>query len=105
MTTAHINIIDRNVEHAHIWINDMAQELSHRLPLAPGCQAAFVIVLGDTKWCRAEEHPQRRRVGVDDAHDRCGRGGRVTRHVARAPLLLALAECVVDGVGFGALGR
>jgi uncharacterized protein (DUF2267 family) len=28
MTTARVNIIDRSVEHAHIWINDLAQELA-----------------------------------------------------------------------------
>jgi uncharacterized protein (DUF2267 family) len=32
MTTAHVNIIDRNVEHAHVWINDMAQELATEDP-------------------------------------------------------------------------
>jgi hypothetical protein len=70
-------------------------QLRDRLPLAPGRQAGRVVVLGDGKRRRAEEHPQRRRVSVNHTHDRRGRSGRISRNVAGAPLLLALAEPVI----------
>ena len=35
MTTTRVGIIDRSVEKAHIWINDVAAELSTEDPITP----------------------------------------------------------------------
>jgi uncharacterized protein (DUF2267 family) len=53
--TRHVDIIERNVEKAHLWLNDLADELE-----TDDCQAAYRVL-------RAFLHAVRDRLTVDEA--------------------------------------
>jgi hypothetical protein len=72
------------------------------LPLRPGGQLACVLVLDHLDRWPAEEHPQRRHLGVDDRQQRGADGLGVAQVGQVQALGEGLADLVVERVGFGA---